>query len=143
MHRKLIIIKLSVIYALLAVNYAKGKRYELKKYILDSIKKLLDYYIIRKDEKELMMMFKVIKKIEKEVLDNQIVISNAIILNFLDQIIEDEKIRVKFQDKLVQLNKLQDIILADSDYMEIDLQGLNKAEDIGLMITKVYEDIIK
>ena len=118
------IINIAIMYGLLACVLEPENR------ILQLIDRMLDYFVLNPGKKEIFKIKTIIYKVEEEFKQNNKEVSITVILNMLDQILEDEKVYVKFPYKLIAINELQDAILNHSDYNG-NYEDLEEAEKIN------------
>ena len=123
------IINIAIMYGLLACVLEPENR------ILQLIDRMLDYFVLNPGKKEIFKIKTIIYKVEEEFKQNNKEVSITVILNMLDQILEDEKVYVKFPYKLIAINELQDAILNHPNYNG-NYEDLEEAEKVNNLINK-------
>ena len=130
--RKKNITKIATMYGVLSTVLPKGDS------ILIAIDRLIGYYIYNPDNGELKIIKDTIFKLEKKFDKDNTIIDLSVVLNMLDQILEDEKLYVKYQFKLYAINYLQNLVLTHPEY-KAEITDLDKAEEVNNLINEVIE----
>ena len=130
--RKRNITKIATMYGVLSTVLPKQHP------ILIAIDRLIGYYIYNPDNGELKIIKDTIWKLEKKFDKDKTIIDLSVVLNMLDQILEDEKLHVKYQFKLYAINYLQNLVLTHPEY-KAEITDLDKAEEVNNLINEVIE----
>lgn len=134
--RKTTLTKLATIYGLIYCYYEDLEEIQtdLVQMLLQYIYNLMEHYIYSPSLKELNNLKQNIIDIEKE--GRYLTLDISVIFGLLDQIIEDERLHIRYSEKLKAMNELQEYLIELKDYAELTDYQLDIAESINQFINK-------
>jgi len=136
-NRKATIIKLATCYGVLYGYYKITGELSENEEFLEGIFNILDYYVYDKNSKESDKLVQAIQEINKS--GEYINSSAGIVLSLINQIIEDELLYVKNEQKRGKLMFFQDELINHRDYKKDAYNDFDAAEELNKLINKLIK----
>ena len=136
-NRKATIIKLATCYGVLYSYYKITGELENNEEFLEGIFEVLDYYVYNKNSKESDKLVLAIQEINKS--GEHINCSVGIVLSLINQIIEDELLYVKNEQKRGKLKLFQGKLINHRDYNINAYNDFDTAEELNKLINSLIK----